>query len=450
MSDFGVDRVIEITLTRQTVLSGDVSFDIPAIIGTGTPNASFGATNRAKLYTVGELSAVADDWGSASDQYAAAESIAQQSPSVNSFYIIKRDATVARVSSLVKSDAFTAGDEITGFVNGITINVPFDTDNDTTLGNLATAIAATDGIASAVASAPDTINITADPDYPIEISLAVSGGSNTVTFTNTVTTEGHAIDNDITLALEEAATAKWYGLYLCNGSDGTILTAAAKIQTEKLIGAAQSNDTDIKGVATDDIASRLLALAYDRFGVFYRETLTDHQPAGAFSRFFARDPGSISMALKNVIGSVPDVLTGSEISILEGKNANNYAQIGSLGRIKNGVVANGSPFEYIRDSDYLAYELQEALFNLLTTRDKTPYTEEGLLLVETTGQGVMDRMVLEGVLSPDYPVVFSVPALADISASDKQNRCLPDCKAVGTYANGIIKIVVEASVVLPA
>ena len=148
-----ITRIVDVTLTRVEGVQGLASFDIVALITNESPNASFGASNRAKKYTASELATVGTDFGTTTEVYKAAQKLLSQSPTVNQFYVIKRDSPVAIEKEITWSGDFAAGEVITGTVNGDAISVNWNTDQATTMGDLNTAIAAAYGVDTSTGTA---------------------------------------------------------------------------------------------------------------------------------------------------------------------------------------------------------------------------------------------------------------------------------------------------------
>lgn len=445
----GVTRILNVTLTRLAGVQGLASFDIPAIITDDTPEASFGASNRAKRYAISDLASVGTDFGTSTETYKAARAIVSQSPTVSQFYIIKRDAAVAQVKTVTWSEDFASGDTITGTVNGDAISVAWNTDQSTTMGDLNTAIAAAYGVDTSTGTANEN-EVTADANYELSISLTAAGG-NAPTATVATTTAGRVAAEDITDALAEVSTAQWYALYYAGTNEGAILSMAGQAEASELLFAYQSNAAAIKTNATTDVMSRVKAAGYLRsFGV-YRETLTDHMPAALLGRVLAADPGAITFWGKAVSSVTPDNLTSAEIGFIEGKNGNNYAYIAGAGNFQPGVCADGTSIQTTRDLDYFKYKLIERLLAVLRSSDKLPFSTAGLKVVETNGQSVMDQMVREGLFDPGdseniAAPLFTVPALADIDAADKTAHLLDGCTYNATYLDGIRKINVAGNI----
>jgi hypothetical protein len=89
---------------------------------------------------------------------------------------------VANVNTITLTGTFVTGNSIVPTVNGVALAaVPYDTTSAQTLTDIATAIAAVTGIASAVANL-GVLTVTAHEGYAAVVSLAVTGGASQPTF----------------------------------------------------------------------------------------------------------------------------------------------------------------------------------------------------------------------------------------------------------------------------
>ena len=166
------------------------------------------------------------------------------------------------------------------------------------------------------------------------------------------------------------------------------------------------------------------------------------------SQCLSRDPGAVSFANKSLTGATDSGLTGSQITIAEGKNCNTYTSAGYGPLTKQGEMVSGISIEAVRDSFYAANSLELALYNLLTTRAKTPFNESGRQLLLSTGNGVVQRMISEGVFDPDADEVnqFIVPEIADLDPDDVAARNYADCQLVATHLSSMVKVTITADV----
>lgn len=448
-----VTRVVDISVSRLAGIQSLAAFDIPAIITAETPNASFGVSNRAKKYLIGSLSSVGTDFGTSSETYKAARAIVSQRPTASSFYIIKRGAAVARVKTLTFSADMATGQTATVVVHGETVTQAWSTDWATTIDALATKIQNAIGVDTAVDTvASDLITVTFDAEFPGDISASVSG-SGAPTVTIATTTAGRTIADDISDAIAESTTNKWYMLAPVQGSMGIALAAGAEIEARRKMMILQAAEAGIiDATETEDTLSLLNGKAYTRTALMYHSDTTEYGNAALAGRFLGVAPGQVSASLKTLAGVTADDLTDDQADAVIDKEGVIYIEQGNTGITLNGVLVNGDPIESTRDIDYFVNELEEEIYSRLVATNKLPADINGLAAVKGWGQGVVNRMVLEGVFAAtdengDAPE-FTVPALADWDASDKAAGILSGCKVFAQLANSIVKVEVAANIAL--
>lgn len=100
---------------------------------------------------------------------------------------------VSQVQTLVFSGALVTGNLVNGNIGGVAITeVPFDTDNATTLTNLASEIQSNANVLTAVSDGTDTITITTilGKEYLALTDFVVTGGAGQATTTITQTVAG--------------------------------------------------------------------------------------------------------------------------------------------------------------------------------------------------------------------------------------------------------------------
>lgn len=123
-----------------------------------------------------------------------------------------------QVTILDDAGTYTAGNGV-AVVNGVTVTVAYNTDKDTTLGDLATAIAALAFITSATYTAGDhTIVVVADAGVRLTISVDVSGITGTMTITSYTDALTDAIKG---ISLK---TAREYGSHRAYENDRVLMT----------------------------------------------------------------------------------------------------------------------------------------------------------------------------------------------------------------------------------
>lgn len=354
---------------------------------------------------------------------------------------------------------------INGKVNGVAITpVNFTTDNDTTMGLLATELQSKAAIATAVASDRDTsgydnrITCTAAVK-DTELSLTefvVTGGASQPTITITrnafqrtksyvslaavaadfATTDPEYIaasaffgnspnpgelkigrvdaaeDWDDALDAIIAVDNIWYALAATTRTQTKLEDVAAWVEDQgsttnanpKLFGTA-SNDINIldSGVTTD-IAYVFKNADYDRsFVLYHQDALTTYPEMAWMAGSLSLDPGTATWMFKELDNFNPSTLTVAQRSAAFGKNANVYETYGDTDMTRAGTVASSEYIDTIRGIDWLQATMASNIFAVLATTPKVAYTNAGIAAVEAEVRAALDDGIAVGLLraSPD-------------------------------------------------
>ena len=307
-----------------------------------------------------------------------------------------------------------------------------------------------------------------------------------------ITVTGSAVSGDkVTVAYTSAATAEtwpqaiagalnvnsgWYGVYCCatySSPTYTRLTAdvheaiAAYVDTIKGMYFFDDNADDDKGSATSDVFSTLKTAENERYCGIYSNTLF----AGAAVMGYAMgaNTGAVnsaySMAYKPLNGVEVDDLTNSEINYLKGKGANYYIKRGGIyTTFEPGVAGYDSKWvDEIIGVDQLTRDLQIACMNVLTTVNKVPYTDAGVLQFIVACNEVCNESVATGFLTAgvwnggsvlnvsngdmlDAGYVVQAETVAAQSAETKAARVCPPLYVCAILAGAIHSVIIRLDV----
>lgn len=290
----------------------------------------------------------------------------------------------------------------------------------------------------------------------LDATIDVNVGDVTITVTTAGTILSYALDpsmklKDITtdtgLAGDLAAIMDedddWYGLVLDTNNTDTILEAAAVIEAHRKICIVQSADWDVKDSAqTDDVASTLMLNGYSRTALLYHDKIggVAWAAAGLMSGRLAWDPGIETWAFKE-IKTVPTVkLKPGEESAILNKNASHYTSVAKLPIFYEGKAGDGSFMDTIRGIDWLYARIREAIFRMLMNNRKVPFTDGGVDAIKMVIMGILIQGTKIGLLADTPAPVVTGPKVADVDASLRINRILPDIKFQAQLAGAIHRI----------
>lgn len=205
-----------------------------------------------------------------------------------------------------------------------------------------------------------------------------------------------------------------------------------------------------------DLGSQLKALKLDRTMVVYEPTNANGQvlyvSAAVLSAYatvsFTSARPAITMADKKLSGVTALDLKDDQYSALQSKNYNFYTKTTDIetDMFIDTRMASGQFFDTLQAADWLAYDMRYKLVNLVQTRDKIPFTEDGLALVKQTISETCVEALNAGIIGTGYDqdnnriengFLISMPALSSIPKADKAKRILRNVKCTFLLAGSI-------------
>lgn len=251
------------------------------------------------------------------------------------------------------------------------------------------------------------------------------------------------------------ATKAWYGFVLL--FKGALVTpAAAWAESNKRLFIVGLPDTLIatqaSGVGTDE-AQTLAALPYQYTGMFSHPRTYEFPDAAEIGRFFPILPGSDNWRLKALAGVSSTNYTSTQVTNLEAKHCNYYANFAGVNCVcGQGVTAAGFPYaiDVTRSVDQVVAWIGQDLASALIQAEKVPYTDAGADLLGSIVRADLARAVTAGIASAGgggtaSPLV-TYPKVAAQSLSDRQNRIFPSMNASFVMAGAINAISVEIDI----
>jgi len=229
----------------------------------------------------------------------------------------------------------------------------------------------------------------------------------------------------------------WYFITTDTCSQANVNLVATWVASRKKLYFVSTNaDNELAGTGT--LGSSLST--NERVVILW--TVNSHEFAanGWAAVIGVQDPGSITAALKRISGVTTKRLTTTQKNNLETDNINHYLKIARLDRTRPGKTTYGEWIDIRHGIDALEARIQEDAFGLLASAPKVPYTAGGLDLVRATvlaslkvfeGKGDVTGLIAEGTSS------VLVPAIADISPTNKSNRELNGVRFSGTLEGAV-------------
>ena len=249
------------------------------------------------------------------------------------------------------------------------------------------------------------------------------------------------------LAAIRAENDGWYG-FTDTGhveADTLLIAPWAEAQTKLFLTAISS--ADAIGTSTSDTATALKTANYFRTAWWYHTNIAAFPEVAMASKMFTILPGGETWANQRLAGVPVTPLTETQYTNLKGKNGNSFEPFRNLSLSQNGKVAAGEWIDVIRFRDWLTEEIRTEVLNLLVD-NRVPYTDPGIAAVRQRMIAALDLGVRRGGIAPEAidpddndrvipSYTTTVPALANISSSDKAARFLRDVKFTARLAGAI-------------
>ena len=263
------------------------------------------------------------------------------------------------------------------------------------------------------------------------------------------------IDVSSNMAMICDADNDFYGICYVDRTEDAVLAMAEWTEAHiKLYGVTVTAPGAKNAEITNDIGSKLQAANYYRTHWWYHEKDNEYPEAGIAARCFAIDPGGETWANKKLSSITVDNLNETEYNAIKAKNGNTFEKFRNVTITQNGKVAAGEWIDVIQFRDWLVETIQTEEFSMLINRDKLPFLDSGIGLVESTLNAVLvlgqkRGGIAENELDDDNNVILgfkiSVPKAANISANVKAQRVLRDVQFTARLAGAIHAMEIKGS-----
>lgn len=431
-----LDDIVDLEISRESARFSLLGFGTPMILA---PAAEVPVAFTERLRYFDDPADLLTLGFEATDAtYLEAVALMSQVPSPSRFAVGRRATPVAQVVTITPTPVNDATYTIDEIDDGVEVYGPFAYVADAS----ATAAEIVAGLLALInataiqvtASGTTTLILTADnAGQPFTVAESDANLAQVTTTPNT------GIPED--LAAIVAYQPDWYGLLITERDAGSILAAAATIETMRRIFLAQSSAAAVtsapynSGTPYTDVASTVRSRGYTRTAIWYHSSATVRLAAAVMGKCLPQVAGSITWKFKTLAGITVDTLTTDQRANLISKYANGYESIAGRGCTFEGTVGEGEFIDVIHGIDRLYSRIQEEVALAMFKVPKIPFTKAGIqtlasavrtALVEASTPTV--RLIAESreVDGETQVPAFTVtpPAIGDISAANRGARTL--------------------------
>lgn len=254
----------------------------------------------------------------------------------------------------------------------------------------------------------------------------------------------------------KASDANWYGLAVVDAKSPAQIEAIAEwAEANDVWYVGHSADSVVKTNVATDVATLLLEASYFRTTPFWSRRNHGRAPdAGLLGFVLSRDPGSVDVDYKTIVGLLPDditadeltILTGSPESPLEGKRCTVYIAIGATGTNTGtpiawgGMVSGGEWVDVVVGIDAFRADAQASATVVRLAAARLPYTAAGISALEGAARSSAQRFAAApyNVLVESSIEVDSTP-IEETTSEQRQARHY-DGINVGAQVQGAIRV----------
>lgn len=446
-----IESVVVVNISRETRLPSQVGFGVPAIL---SKEADAILTNRVTEFAAASAltELVAEGFTVASETYKCAQAILSQSPRVEKIKVIKQAANVPqsnKVTIATVANAFTYVVTLDG------IEYEFTSDADATDEEIR------DGLIALIDAVAD-FNAAADASNTFDIAAAEAGKGFSISvganLTQTETNASLGPVEEIIEAREE--DDDWYFLLDTTHSNLQVELISAYIETQLKLYAYQTDDADSRDVAEASDTTGILKIIkdknYDRsFGIWVPTAdLGEYKMAAWVGVQAPKLPGSSTWKFKTARGVSSDKYTSAQLKNVQDKNGNVYVRIAGIDMFEEGVVSSGEYIDIMRGTDWISARIKEAVFGLLTTEEKVPFTDGRIESVGLQVEDILDQAVTNGILvgadnldenGESLGPAVTVPRRSETTAVDRSKRLLTGIRFSGFYAGAVHKVQIDGN-----
>lgn len=421
-----LDSVVSVNITASTVTPTREGFGTALVL---SYHARF--TDQFRIY--------ADLAGMAADGFVSKDPAYRQAQAMFAQAVAPNKVIVGRLPS---APSFASVLTVTSATQGLHIKCKvYDPSTSTTtqIDRTIAASSTTTAEATAVAALIDALSGVAASSSSADVTVTpATAGQRPIVFdcvncTVKETTAAAGYDTELTAL--QLVNDDWYLILIDSSSDANVQAVNTWVSTQKKVFLSSTNDTrEVLGTSVTGAA--LKAATARRTALLYTQNPVECAAAAWAGYGLPPAPGSITWALKTLVGVTPSALTATQKANLETNSLNHYMTVAGINITRNGTVCSGEYIDIIHGTDALEADIKESVFGVLVSTPAVRYTGPGLDAIANAILGALKRFEAVGLLVPGSSKVV-MPELSAITTSDKSLRKLTGIKFSAVYAYAV-------------
>lgn len=430
-----IDGIVTVTIDANTASPLGESFGKLLIVGFHTR-----FPERVREYT-SLAGMIADGFATTDAMYRAVQTAFSQSPRPASVLVGRLTTGSVQLQTLtpIVQNNRTYSMNIDGFP------VSFTSDATATNLEIVAGLAAAINATAVQVTATGTTSLILTADTAGDVFFVEYPAADWTSQNTTPDTSGIAAQ----IAAIQGENDTWYAVAMDSWGRAEVSALAAYIETQKKIFVAVTSDSDVIAAGTGDISSALKALNYDNTSLWFSRNPHQYLNVAIAASMLTTQPGSATWKFKTLEGVSADAYTPTELGRLQSKNANHYITAAGVSYTAEGVASGGEFIDTVVFIDWLANEIQIAIFTSLLNLPKVPLTDPGIAVVENALRGALMRGAAAGGIDGSDPsaVVVVVPKARALSPADRAARRLTGVTWSAPLAGAAHSVVVAGNLV---
>lgn len=434
-----LSEIVNVTIQAGTVSPARVGFGVPLLLF----YHSVWSGTEVRTYTT--FSGVAADFASTSMVYKCAQALFAQSPRPSKIKVGRLPAPASANSQVLDFTDMASSTAIQGSVTtpdgtAHTINIPWNTNLSTTLGDLKTFLDPLTGIGTCTVASP-----------LVTVPATNNGEMNHFSFTtvgahvrDTTSDWGYATALDAAVLIDP----DFYGVIVdCNSPKNMDKVARWALSNDRLaLFAPQYTKPSqfASGEFTSGSDFTALQANDSAVGLITKQTRLSFLEAAWAGKMFPQDPGSATWAFKSLEGVGGDAWTATERTTIETAHGNHYAEEAEVGITRPGKSFGGEWIDVVIGLAWLEARLQERLFALLVNNPKIPYTDAGLGMLVAEVRAQLREAEARSIVASGWTV--SITAVADQDSADRADRIVRGLEFQAQLAGAVHEIDIVGTV----
>lgn len=182
-----------------------------------------------------------------------------------------------------------------------------------------------------------------------------------------------------------------------------ICTSFVKEEVLKISEMIELNGSKMYFTRTDKVenARAIKAAGKERTVVFYHKEVSKYPEAGWIGAVAAAPVGSVTWKFKEIKGISTMELSFGDLAALHVAGAITYVQKAGRGGTSEGQTSTGVYIDIIHAKDYVKFNMEYQLQQLLNRTPKIPYTDAGIALIEGQCTSVLKDAFRNGIIAAD-------------------------------------------------